>query len=125
MIFKKIQHLESDIFLIPCFSGIIFFRVRFFRVQIFLTPGHSGSRFFVGPGFSGPGFSSPSFSRSRFFWIHFSRFHFFRIQVFQGPCPAFRKSLLKDVMTGLSFWYCTILQWKHFYNFKKGYLCIF
>ena len=64
------------------------------RVQIFLCPGFSGSRFFRIQVFLGPGFSGPSFSGSRFFWVQifldldFAGSRFFWVQVFQGPGPG-------------------------------------
>ena len=85
MFFIKHNSLQSDIFFnpifIPCFSGL-----RFFRVQVFVGSGFSGSwflwvQFFQGPVFSGSRFFriqvfvGPGFLGSWFFWA----------QVFQGP----------------------------------------
>ena len=69
--------LKSDIFFnlifISCFS-----EVMFFRVQVFQSPGFSGSSLFRIQVFQGPGYSWP---------------RFFRVQVFQGPSSGSRSRL--------------------------------
>ena len=90
MIFINHNSLKSDIFfnpiLIPCFPGSIFF-----RVQVFLGPGFSKSRFFTVQVFLVRIFQGPALYGSRFFRA-----------CFQGPGPGFRSSQI--------FWHFLVLK---------------
>ena len=90
MIFLKQNSLKPDIFFNPIFISC-FSECVFFRVQVFQSPGFSGSSLFRAQYFQGPAYSGS---------------RFFRIQVFLGPSPGFRSSPLRR-------FYTIFLSWKY------------
>ena len=90
LIFRKLDTVTFNskrrvqVFLGPDFSGSRFSGSRLFWVQVFQDPGFSGSRFFRVQVFLDPGFLGSGF---------------FRVQVFQGPSPSFRSIHFSNICT--------------------------
>ena len=102
MIFLKHNSLRSDMFFNPIFISC-FSECVFFRVQVFQSPGFSGSSLFRAQYFQGPGYSGHSIFRVQVIQSPgFSGSRFFRVQVFLGPSPGFRRSPLKEILDNIS-----------------------